>query len=158
MLLTKPPLYKNAKTVREIAGEDFDTLKKHAKIYYGTSDPDLREKRLAKEFPAEKREKLGKIYQELRDNGIYITGITQQGELEISYAVIDDPAYQIDLAKKEAPSGNPERALSWIRKIQEKIHELADRCDINPASSVRQEKNDESEKFANFEELEEAPF
>ncbi len=158
MLLTRPPLYKNAKTLREIAGEDFDTLKKHAKIYYSISDPDLRKKRLLKEFSEEKRKRLKEIYQELQDNGIYITGITSEGKLEVSYVVIDDPAYQIDLAKKEAPPVSPERALFWIHKIRKKIKSFTDRCDINPSKSVRQEKNDESEKFANFEELEEAPF
>ena len=153
-MLTKPPLYKNARPFSQFMdGQEFDMLKKHAKIYYGTNSPDIREKRLAKNFSAEKRERLGQIYKKLRENGIYITGITLEGDLEVSYVVVDDPQYQID-AKKEALPVNSERALSWIRKIQERIKNH-DHTQFKLAECLGQE---EIEYSHNLEELEEAPF
>lgn len=159
-MLTRPPLFKNARLFTQIVGSELYNFKKHARICYGTGDLDLRERRLSKEFSSEKREELGAIYKQLRENGIYITGIKPDGELEISYVVTDDPQYQIDLAKKNASPLSKEEALGWIEKIQAKIKNISTYWELNSARDVRQSSpvNQDEIFKPEFDELEEAPF
>ena len=148
-MLSRPPLYKNTKPYEVIIGKNLDNVKRYIRILKKYEyNHEAFEREIKKSFTLEQREIIGSIFKELRENGIYITGLKANGELEISYVVTENTRYQIDKSKNPKVLSKEEnkRRLAEIRRRLKGMGQV----DYSMETST--------EIYESLEELEEAPF